>query len=425
MTLEQQIISINQNENRRFSIHQMFQKMSQYDVVAERIEGRRIYVSNTHSVIDFASCNYLGLDLDTEMSSRVSDQINTWGEHPSWCRLVASPKIYCEAEEKIAHLIGTEKSLILPTVTLISIGVIPALVGKTGVLILDKSGHETMYEGAKIARDSGATLLSYKQNDLQTLEEHLHTHQKNLRKVILIDGVYSMSGDLALVPEIVALAKKYNALVYIDDAHGFGVVGENPTDDMPYGSRGNGIVRHFNLDYENIIYVGGCSKAYSSLAAFVGCSKEMQGFIKAFSTPYDLSGPCPTASLATLITGLNINEKRGDSYRLKLYHLTRQTILGLRELGFEVINKSWFPIVFVKIGENEDTIETANLLFEKGILVTVSPYPMVAPGQEGHRITLTAANSEEDVMALLQAFSQVKDYILQKRKRSSLYESVS
>lgn len=421
MDLEQRIIEINQQENRRFGISQMFERMAQYDVIATKIEGRRIYVSDTHSVIDFASCNYLGLDLDPETDTDVQQQIKKWGVHPSWCRLVASPKIYEEAEQKLAQLIGTESSLILPTVTLISIGVIPALVGKTGVIILDKSGHETMYEAAKIARDSGATLLSFKQNDLQALEQHLETHKDNPRKVILIDGVYSMSGDFALVPELVALAKKYDALLYIDDAHGFGVVGENPSKENPYGHRGNGIVRYYGLDYENIIYVGGCSKAFSSLAAFVGCSKKMQRFIKAFSTPYDLSGPCPTASLATLISGLEINEKRGDAYRAKLFQLTKSSILGLRELGFEVINESWFPIVFVKIGDNEDTIATANLLFESGILVTVSPYPMVTPGNEGHRITLTAANSEEDVQQLLQAFNEVKKYILRTRNRSTIY----
>lgn len=421
MTTEDKIIEINQQENRRFGIHQMFERMKQYDVVAQKIDGRRIFVSDSHSVIDFASCNYLGLDLDPDMDADVQQQIKKWGVHPSWCRLVASPKIYQDAEEKLAQLIGTEATLILPTVTLISIGIIPALVGKTGVLILDKSGHETMYEAAKIARDSGAKLLSFKQNDLHALEEHLKTHQDNLRKVILIDGVYSMSGDFALVPEIVELAKKYNAILYIDDAHGFGVVGEHPTKDMPYGHKGNGIVKHYGLDYDNIIYVGGCSKAYSSLAAFVGCSKKMQAFIKAFSTPYDLSGPCPTASLATLLSGLAINEKRGDDFRKTLYQLTKESIDGLRNLGFKVINETYFPIVFVKIGDNEDTIETANLLFDKGILVTVSPYPMVAHGQEGHRITLTAANNEKDVTALLDAFSDVKQYILAKHNRQTLY----
>lgn len=414
MNTEDKLIEANKKEHRRSHIHDMLGKMKQYDLIASRIDGRRIWTDASHSVIDFASCNYLGLDLDEEMHTDINDEINKWGVHPSWCRLVASPAIYTDLEAQLASLIKAPATLIFPTVTLISIGVIPALVGKKGVMLLDKSGHETLYEGAKIARDSGATLLSFEQNDLITLENQLRQHQDNPRKVILIDGVYSMSGDLAQVPAIVDLAKKYDALVYIDDAHGFGVIGESPSKSSPYGRKGNGIVQYYDLTYENIIYVGGCSKAYSSLAAFVACSENMQQFIKGFSTSYDLSGPCPTASLATLAKGLSINEKRGNQYRNKLYQLTLMTINGLRAMGFEVLNESWFPIIFVLIGDNEDTIETANLLFDSGILVTVSPYPMVKKGQEGHRITLTSANSEDEVHQLLEGFRNIKTYLTSK-----------
>lgn len=410
-SIENIIIEKTQAENRRFYIQKMFSKMQQYNVVAKEIRGRKIRVTDKHWVLDFASCNYLGLDLDLEMQNNIGRNINKWGVHPSWCRLVASPDIYREAEERIANLIGTESALILPTVTLISIGVIPALVGKDGVLLLDKAGHETMYEAAKIARDSGAQLESFKQNDFSTLEQLLIKHKDNARKVILIDGVYSMSGDFADLISLVALAKKYQAMLYIDDAHGFGVVGENPTHEMPLGHKGNGIVKYFGLSYENILYVGGCSKAYSSLAAFIGCSKKMREFIQAFASPYDLSGPCPTASLATLLNGLEINEKRGDDYRQKLWKLTSKVIHGLRKLGFTVYNQTGFPIVYVLIGNNEDLIETANTLFEAGILVTVSPYPMVAKEQAGHRITLTAANTEQEVEMLLNAFQKVKTYL--------------
>jgi 8-amino-7-oxononanoate synthase len=410
-TIEDIIIKRSVDENRRSEISRMFNVMHQYNVVALEIENRKIRVSEDHWVYDFASCNYLGLDLDVEMQRDVSEQIKKWGVHPSWCRLVASPYLYQEVEEKIADLIGTETALILPTVTLISIGVLPALVGKTGVLLLDKSGHETMYEAAKIARDNGATLASFVQDDFETLEKLLYQHQDNPRKVILVDGVYSMSGDLANVPRLVALAKKYQAMVYIDDAHGFGVIGENPTADAPLGHKGNGIVKHFGLDYENIIYVGGCSKAYSSLAAFVGCSKKMRHFLQAFASPYDLSGPCPTASLATLLSGLEINEKRGEAYRKNLWNLTQKVINGLRALNFTVYNKSGFPIIYVLIGNNEDLIETANMLFQDGILVTVCPFPMVKKGEEGHRITLTAANTDLEVQHLIDAFERIRDHL--------------
>jgi 8-amino-7-oxononanoate synthase len=407
-TTEDKVIQSNLDESRRAHIFKMFNIMSQYNVMATKIEGRKIWTSDKHWVYDFASCNYLGLDLDDEMQQDVSAQINKWGVHPSWCRLVASPYIYQELEERLATLIGTETTLILPTVTLISIGVLPALVGKKGVLFLDKSGHETMYEAAKIARDSGASLESFKQDDFATLEQLLIKHKDNPRKIIMVDGVYSMSGDFADLATLVSLAKKYDAILYIDDAHGFGVVGEGPTKSMPLGFKGNGIVKYFGLDYENIIYVGGCSKAYSSLAAFVGCSKKMRNFLQGMSTPYDLSGPCPTASLATLLKGLEINEKRGDLYRQRLCDLTEKTIRVLRNLGFTVFNKTNFPIVYAVIGNNEDLVSSANKLFDEGILVTVSPYPMVAKGFEGHRITLTSANTDEQVDHLLNCFSNIR-----------------
>ena len=408
---ESMLIVANMAENRRGLIREMFETTKQYRVTALGIDGRKIKVSNNHSVIDFASCNYLGLDLDPDTDKTVALEIDRWGVHPSWCRLVASPAIYNELEDEISQLIGTEACIIFPTVTLISIGLLPALVGKGGVLILDKSGHETMYEGAKIARDSGATLESFKQDDFAALEGLLEKYEDNPRKVIMVDGVYSMTGDYADLPRLVSLAKKYNALVYVDDAHGFGVVGENPDESHPLGKKGNGIVKYFGLNYENIIYVGGCSKAYSSLAAFVGCSKEMKTFIEAFASPYDLSGPCPTASLATLSQGLKINKERGDEYREKLWRLTNTAIEGLRRLGYTVTNKTGFPIVSVHIGNTEKLITSANVLFDEGILVTVAPYPMVRKGEEVHRITITSANTEQEITKLLMAFEKIKKHI--------------
>lgn len=410
-TAEDNIIDENIKENRRGLIMEMFDSMNQYRVIAKEIKGRKIRISNDNWVTDFASCNYLGLDLDEEMDDFVSEEIKKWGVHPSWCRLVASPEIYSTLEKKIAELIGTEDSIIFPTVTLISLGVIPALVGKSGLLILDKSGHETMYEAAKVARDSGATFKSFEQGDFETLEKILSENKNNPRKVIMIDGVYSMTGDFADIPKLVSIARKYDAILYIDDAHGFGVVGENPNEKHKLGFKGNGIVKYYGLDYENIIYVGGCSKAYSSLAAFVGCGKKMKKFIEAFATPYDLSGPCPTASLATLLKGLEINEKRGDLNRANLLSLTEKTIAGLRELGFTVLNKTYFPIVSVHIGDTKKLVDTANILLKEGILVTVCPYPMVKKGDEVHRITITSANTNEEVDKLINAFEKVKIYL--------------
>jgi 8-amino-7-oxononanoate synthase len=394
----------------RTTINEVLNSSPMFDADAQEIQGRMIRFGDKW-VADFASCNYLGFDLETEIMESVEPALKTWGVHPSWCRLVASPNLYTQAEEMLAELIGVEDTLILPTVTLIHIGVIPALLGKDGVMFLDKSAHMTMYEAAKMARDSGCILKNFSHCDYDTLEAGLKEHKDNPKKLILVDGAYSMTGNYVDVPKMAELAKKYDAILYIDDAHGFGVAGERPDEDMPYGYRGNGVVKYFNHDYDNILYVGGLSKAYSSLAAFISCDRKMKSFLKAYATPYDLSGPCPTASLQTVLTGLAVNERKGEALRKNLYELTKMAVDGIRALGFYIDNDTYFPIVSAWVGDTEHLIKASEILWENGILVTLAPYPMVRRGQETLRITITAANTKLEVEQLIKAFVQIKDYL--------------
>jgi 8-amino-7-oxononanoate synthase len=403
----ERVIEVNL-KGQRSSINDILNSSPMFDAYALEIKDRMIRFDN-HWVADFASCNYLGFDLNTKIMESVEPALKKWGIHPSWCRLVASPNLYAQAEEALADLIGAPSTLILPTVTLISIGVIPALLGSDGVMFLDKSAHMTMYEAAKMARDSGSKLKTFTHKDYQTLEQGLIEHKDNPKKVILVDGTYSMTGNYLDVPKMVELAKKYDAIIYIDDAHGFGVVGENPTAEMPYGHKGNGVVKYFNYNYDNILYVGGLSKAYSSLAAFIACTPAMKAFLKAYATPYDLSGPCPTASLQTVLTGLAVNEAEGDQVRRKLYTLTKKAVDGLRKLDFQIDNDTYFPIVSVWIGDSEALSLASKILWESGILITLAPYPMVKKGQESLRITITAANTDEQIDTLIQAFKKVRE----------------
>jgi len=393
----------------RSVIYDVLRSSPMFNAEAREIRGRQIRFGDRW-FSDFASCNYLGFDLETGIMETVEPALKAWGLHPSWCRLVASPSLYTQAEEALAALLKVEDTLILPTVTLIHIGVIPALVGRDGVMFLDKAAHMTLYEAAKMARDSGASLKTFAHKDYATLEAALHEHKDNPKKLILVDGTYSMTGNYADVPRLAALAKHYDAVLYIDDAHGFGVVGAQPDADMPYGYKGNGVVQHFGMDYDNVLYVGGLSKAYSSLAAFIACSKRMKRFLQAYATPYDLSGPCPTASLQTVLAGLALNQRKGDEVRRTLYRLTRNALDGLRALGFHIDNTSGFPILSVWVGDTDHLIHAARILWDKGILITLAPYPMVRKGDEALRITVTAANTDEDIERLLQAFGQIRDY---------------
>lgn len=405
---------IDQNlRSQRASIMEVLGRSRMFDADAVRIDGRMIEVDGKW-LADFASCNYLGFDLDREIIDAIEPELVRWGVHPSWCRLVASPHLYTECERAVADLLGAPRFLMLPTVTLVSIGVIPALMQKEGVMFLDKFAHMTMYQACKMARDSGAKLVGVPHGDLAALEEKLAEHRDAPRKLILVDGVFSMTGKYPDLAALSALAKKYDAIVYVDDAHGFGVVGERPDAEQPYGYRGNGICKFAGVGYEedHIMYVAGFSKSYSSLAAGVAVSRETEAFLKAYATPYDLSGPCPTASLASLMAGIRVNQLRGDAYRKKLYELTKRAVDGLRALGFHVDNDNYFPIVSVWSGDNERLIKTAQILFDAGVLLTLGPYPMIPKGQEELRITLTSANTVEQVDGyLLEGFRRVRDVL--------------
>jgi 8-amino-7-oxononanoate synthase len=210
------------------------------------------------------------------------------------------------------------------------------------------------------------------------------------------------------LPRYAALAREYGAILYVDDAHGFGVIGERGDDESsPYGKRGNSIVRYFGESYENIVLVAGLSKAYSSLAAFIACPPEMKRLLKTAAPPYLYSGPSPVASLATTLTGLEVNERRGDALRSDLWSKTKRVLDCLERLGARTPNRDGFPIIEVPLGHSEQVGEVGEFLFEKGIYVTLAAYPLVPRSEVGFRVQLTAANTDAEVDQLIDVLGQL------------------
>jgi 8-amino-7-oxononanoate synthase len=204
------------------------------DIVVERVDGRRIRVDGRW-LIDFASCNYLGLDLDPEIQAGVPDYLARWGTHPSWARMIASPAL-CEQVEE-------------------------------GTLLLDLRAHRTMHDAATLARAGGATVRLLR--------------EARPPRILCIDGINSMTGNPPDLPAFAALARAHDALLYVDDAHGFGVVGERSGyDPSPFGRRGNAIVRFFGESYDSLLLTAGFSKAYSSMLAFVTCPSPLKRYLK-------------------------------------------------------------------------------------------------------------------------------------------------
>ncbi len=375
------------------------------DAVIDEIDGRMIRVGDQW-LADFASCNYLGFDLDREIIDAIPAYLDAWGTHPSWSRLLGSPVLYEQIEERLTALIGSEDSLVLPTITHIHLSVIP-LLAASGTIFLDARAHKTIYDGCQAARARGAAVRRFRFEDPDHLDELLAA-ERDPTRLVCMDGVNSMTGNPPDLPAFAAVCRKHGALLYVDDAHGFGVIGERGEGiTNPYGSRGNSIVRHFDESYDNLILVGGFSKSYSSLLAFIACPTAVKDLLKVAAPPYLYSGPSPVASLATVLAGLEVNDKRGDALRDELERLTRRTLDGLERLDIFTPNRSGLPIIEIPLRDHGQIDSVGRFLFERGVYVTLAAYPLVPKDEVGFRVQLTAANTDAEVDMLLVALEEL------------------
>ncbi len=371
-----------------------------YDAVIDEIDGRRIRVGGQW-LTDFASCNYLGFDLDPEIMAAVAPQLYRWGTHPSWSRLLGNPRLYPMIEERLTDLLGAEDSLVLPTITHIHMSVLPILAGQGSVLV-EHTAHKTIYDGCVYARGQGATLYKFDGEDPDNLIEALNATPHGGGRLVCIDGVNSMTGNLPDLPTLARICRDHDALLYVDDAHGFGLIGERrPDETSPYGSRGNSVIRHADESYDNIILIGGFSKAYSSLLAFIALPTWLKNHLKVAAPPYLYSGPSPTASLATVLAGFDVNDARGEELRGRLYRMSRRVLDDVRRLGLETPNTSDTPIIELLLADQESMPAVAARLWREGVYVTLAAYPLVPRDQVGFRIQLTAAHTDEEIDALL------------------------
>jgi len=375
------------------------------DAVIQEIDGRRIRVDDRW-VIDFASCNYLGLDLDQQVIAQIPAYLEQWGTHPGWSRMLGSPILYQQIETHLADLLGAPDTLLLQTLTHIHASVIPVL-ASDGTIFLDARAHKTIYDGCTVARAHGATVQRFAHNDPDDLERLLRQSPASPR-LVCMDGINSMTGNPPELAAFVRLAGDYDALLYVDDAHGFGVVGERRPDELcPYGQRGNGVVRHLGETYDNLILTAGFSKAYSSLLAFITCPPSLKRLLKVIVPPYLYSGPPPVASLASALLGLQVNQARGDQLRAGLYRRTRRILDHLDQLGAASLNTSAFPIIEVPLANPDHLDRVGQFLFDHGIYASLAFYPGVPRDEVGFRLQVTAANTDDQIDQLLAVLDEL------------------
>lgn len=382
-----------------FAVH--FPDSHMKDLVVDAAGPGREVVIQGRRVINFGSDSFLGLDQDPRIQQAIIDGVGRWGTHNGSSRAFASVRSNVDAEEKIAAWLGTEAALIYPSVTLANAGAIPGLVTRSDVIVADEFAHNSIHEANKVALANGARVFSFRHANADHLADTLRKARPYRHALITIDGVYSMSGQLPPFKEIHEIALQNDAVLYVDDAHGTGVLGRN----------GRGTVYDNLGTYENVFVVGSLSKAFSCLGGFVGCPREFQRLLKIRSNSYIFGGPVAPAYLDGVCAVVDLlMSPEYDQLQARLKANMKRLVDGASGLGLMVLG-GHTPIVSILVGDEEATLLAGRFLFERGYYVQSVTFPAVPYHAGVIRIQVNANHELHQVDGLVNALSEVRDRI--------------
>lgn len=355
-------------------------------------QGVHIHLGDK-AILSFCSNDYLGLAAHPDIKQAFKDAVDKEGVGSGAAHLLTGHSYYHQAlEEKLADFTGQERVLLFSTGYMANLGVIDGLLNRGDVVIQDKWNHASLLDGGRL---TDADQLRYPHADMSLLHKRLHNAATAKHRLIVSDGVFSMDGDIAPLPEIMALSEQHHAAVLIDDAHGFGVIGEG----------GRGTVSHFQITPDKApIVVGTLGKAIGTGGAFVAADELVIETLIQQARSYVYTTAQPPAIAAATLVSLDLVEKE-QWRREKLQQLIQQFRQGAEQLGLELMS-SETPIQPVIIGEDKKALEIGAKLEEQGILVGVIRPPTVPKNTARLRITFSAAHTEQDVDRLLIALEQ-------------------
>jgi 7-keto-8-aminopelargonate synthetase-like enzyme len=368
------------------------------DMVVDESGPHRLIVVDGRRVINFGSDSFLGLDQDPRVQEAIRQGIKKWGTHNGASRAFACVRANAEAENKLAGWLGTEATLIYASVTLANMGAVPGLVGRQDLLVVDEHAHNSIQEGAKIAKANGVHVVSFSHCSPADLTRVLKAAGKYRIAVVAIDGVYSMTGALPPLAELNAVALRNKAVLYVDDAHGTGVL----------GTKGRGTVLDALGNYDNAFIVGSLSKAFSCAGGFIGCTEEFKLLLKMRSNTYIFGGPVPPAYLDAICTVCDI--LNSDEYALlsaRLQHNLQRLTTGATRLGLAVLGGDT-PIISVLVGDEGNTLNAGHFLFEQGYYVQSVTFPAVPYHAGVLRIQVNANHLTESIDGLVDAFAKLQ-----------------
>jgi glycine C-acetyltransferase len=350
-------------------------------------------------VINFGSDSFLGLDQDPRVQSAICRGMQKWGTHNGAARPFSLVRANEESEARLAAWLGTEAVLIYPSVTLANLGALPGLVSRGDVLVVDDQAHNSIHEAAKIAKSNKVRLLFFRHSDPVQLERILTEAAPYRVAVVAIDGVYSMTGALAPLAQLNQVAMKHRAVLYVDDAHGTGVL----------GNRGRGTVLDALGSYANTFVAGSLSKALSCFGGFVGCPAEFKQLLKIRSNTFIFGGPVPPPYLEAICAACAIiDSPEYDEIQARLQCNYRRLVDGARSLGLAVMGGQT-PIISIPAGSEEQTFAAGHFLFQRGFYVQSVTFPAVPFVSGGIlRIQVNANHRPESIDQLLEALSDLK-----------------
>ncbi len=360
-------------------------------------------IFNDQELVMMGSNNYLGLTHDKRVIEAAVDAVRKWGSGCTGSRFLnGNLKLHEELEAEIAEFYGYEASLVYATGFMANQGAITALVGEKDHIFSDEENHACIIEGCKLTKGK---IHVFKHGDMAHLEELLKAVPLDSGKLIIVDGVFSMTGHLSPYNEIHALAKKYNARTYVDDAHGAGTIGEG----------GRGTASHFNLKPD--ILMGTFSKSFASQGGYVCGSAELIEWLRHKSRTFMFSAALAPASAASALEALRIlkaepelvNKVRENALYLK----NAYEKIGLNTMGTETC------VVPVFIGADEGALYICQQLLEKGIFTTPVVYPAVPKGQAVIRCSVMATHTKEDLDKAITAFESLVDIVKESQSMAS------
>ncbi|MFH1824494.1 MAG: 8-amino-7-oxononanoate synthase [Candidatus Firestonebacteria bacterium] len=337
--------------------------------------------------INFCSNDYLGLANHPYVKRAAIKAIERYGVGAGASRLICgNMKLHEELEEKLAKFKKAEASIVFSTGYMANLGVISALLNVEDVVIVDRLNHASIIDGCKLSK---AKIMVYSHVDLNDLEKVLKKVGKFRRRLIITDSIFSMDGDLAPLPDIMKLARKYHSMVMVDDAHATGVLGKN----------GRGIVEYYNLIDKPDIIMGTLSKALGSLGGFICGKKSLIEYLKNKCRSFIYTTGIPSSLCAASMASLEIIEKDPKIIK-KLWDNTNYFKKQLNSLNLNTLN-STTPIIPIVLGDEKKTMEVANKIQEKGMLVLGIRPPTVPKGTSRLRITITSKHSKTNIDSLV------------------------